>query len=149
MSIFSKVKNAKKAANQHKGPKNANAPPDASQPAPYKHIPTHAAVDAMSGAPSAWRASDRDAIKAVNIKRRSEMSRASSYISNGTTINRNDSYHTSDYFMPQPTQQTSLPKLETRRSGYQAYNHTGYVHSPLASQRKDFCFEFHHQSWLS
>lgn len=39
---------------------------------PYKHIPTHAAVDALSGAPSTWKVDDRMKIK-EHHKRRSQL----------------------------------------------------------------------------
>ncbi|KAF2084094.1 hypothetical protein K490DRAFT_59896 [Saccharata proteae CBS 121410] len=75
MSIFSKVKNAKKAASQHQHQKkdssssttststsgsSASSSTDSqdqqqpSAPKPYVHVPTHAARDAMVGAPSPY-----------------------------------------------------------------------------------------------
>ncbi|KAK5244332.1 hypothetical protein LTR16_007641, partial [Cryomyces antarcticus] len=79
MSIFSKIKGAKQAADQHKAP--PAAADDKPKPAPYKHVPTHAAVDALSGAPSSWKAEDRERIMAQN-KRRSAMTRTNSDLSN-------------------------------------------------------------------
>ncbi|MCJ1465521.1 hypothetical protein MMC07_004139 [Pseudocyphellaria aurata] len=90
MSIFSKIKGAKKAANEHKA---SIAKQSADAPAPYRHIPTHAAIDALSGAPSSWREEDRSAIKAQH-KRRSMMTRNDSGLSN---LRRNSSYNNSTY----------------------------------------------------
>ena len=138
MSIFSKIVGAKKAADQHKG---AQAQSSTAEPkkAPYKHIPTHAAIDAMAGAPAAFKDADREAIKYQN-KRRSAMSRNNSdwsaATSINTSINRNASY-TSNYT---DNSRASRPRLQTRRShvGFQGYD--GYSNpkpqigrSPLAS----------------
>ena len=94
MSIFSKIKGAKKAANKHKQELAKQNPADAKvAPVPYKHIPTHAAVDALSGAPSSWKEEDRSAIRAQH-KRRSMMMRNESGLS---TLKRNSSYNNSTY----------------------------------------------------
>ncbi|KAH6716132.1 hypothetical protein BKA61DRAFT_631602 [Leptodontidium sp. MPI-SDFR-AT-0119] len=69
MSIFSKLKASKKAAKDHKAAEKQKEP---AAVVPYKHTPTHAAVDALSGAPSSWSRDDRSKIKAQH-KRRSEM----------------------------------------------------------------------------
>ncbi|KAH7317635.1 hypothetical protein BKA65DRAFT_410481 [Rhexocercosporidium sp. MPI-PUGE-AT-0058] len=71
MSIFSKLKASKKAAKDHKAAEKQKDP-DAVVVVPYKHTPTHAAVDALSGAPSSWSRDDRPKIKEQH-KRRSEM----------------------------------------------------------------------------
>ncbi|KAF2836743.1 hypothetical protein M501DRAFT_228786 [Patellaria atrata CBS 101060] len=77
MSIFSKIKGAKKAADEHK----KTEPSDKPKPVPYKHIPTHAAQDALATAPASWNNAENKArIMAMN-KRRSTMSRANSEIS--------------------------------------------------------------------
>ncbi|KAI9866317.1 MAG: hypothetical protein M1813_001439 [Trichoglossum hirsutum] len=77
MSIFSKLRAAKRAADEVKSAEKEGSAQ--SQPAPYKHIPTHAAVDALSGAPSAWKAQDVPLIKAQH-RRRSQLSRTSSVV---------------------------------------------------------------------
>ncbi|KAH0537592.1 hypothetical protein FGG08_005624 [Glutinoglossum americanum] len=77
MSIFSKLRAAKRAADEAKGAEKESK--TKSQPAPYKHIPTHAAVDALSGAPSAWKAQDVPLIKAQH-QRRSQLSRTNSVV---------------------------------------------------------------------
>ena len=143
MSIFSKMSLAKKRAAEEKAKKAVSDKPPK---APYRHIPTHAAVDALNGAPSSWKNEDRVAIKKQN-KRRSEMSRNSSYLSQttlqNTSINRNSSYNSADTF----TSRTSQPRLEVRRShlgfqgleGYESqhprHSRFNMAKSPLASNR--------------
>lgn len=131
MSIFSKVRGAKKAADKHKGAKAQNVETEkVDKPVvPYRHVPTHAAIDALSGAPSSWKAQDKTAIKA-QYKRRSAMSRNSSNLSTVTTMQPGNSYQGSDW---------TSARLETRRShhgyhGYQSYQpESGIGKSPLAS----------------
>jgi len=55
MSFMSKLKGAKKAADTHKAKMETQDKPEA---APYKHVPTHAATDAMTSAPAGWKAED-------------------------------------------------------------------------------------------
>ncbi|OBW68330.1 MAG: DUF914-domain-containing protein [Aureobasidium pullulans] len=57
MSIISKLKGAKKAADDHK----AKAETQETKPAataPYRHVPTHAATDAMTSSPGGWKAEE-------------------------------------------------------------------------------------------
>lgn len=112
MSIFARIKGAKKAANKHKASIAKQSTDDA--PAPYRHIPTHAAVDALSGAPSSWREEDRSAIKAQH-KRRSMMTRNDSGISN---LKRNSSYNNSTYSNStyHGSDLGSIPPMPIRRS---------------------------------
>ena len=144
MSIFSKIKGAKKAAKDHKQAQQGAgvAPEIVDKPIPYKHVPTHAAIDAMAGAPASYKEADQAEIKATNEKRRSMMTQNSSAASTtlNTTLNRNSSYGSTSnfsYSRPMP------PRLEQRRSygangGY--YNNgtsSGYQTfqpSPLASK---------------
>lgn len=129
MSIFSKIKGAKKAADKHKQ-EQASAGKKEGQ-VPYRHIPTHAAVDALTGAPSSWREEDRAAIKHQH-KRRSMMSRNSSALS---TLHPSSSYAGSEFssygMMPAGGNSRPSPhRIDTRRS----YNSTShYQPSPLAS----------------
>ncbi|KAL8782102.1 MAG: hypothetical protein Q9213_005713 [Squamulea squamosa] len=95
MSIFSKIKGAKKAADKHKQAKSTEVPAEIKDtPVPYRHIPTHAAVDALTGAPASWREEDRAAIKHQH-KRRSMMTRNSSTFSG--TLHPSSSYTGSDF----------------------------------------------------
>ena len=150
MSIFSKLKASKKAAEQHKGAKAQKA--EEKPAVSYKHVVTHAAIDALSGAPSSWKEKDREEIKFQN-RRRSAMMRSNSNLSQvtnpivrnssnlsqvtsiNTNLNRNNSYMSSD----SSYSQVVPPKLETRKShiGYQGYNNYSNQigKSPLASNR--------------
>ncbi|CAD0087256.1 unnamed protein product [Aureobasidium vineae] len=57
MSIISKLKGAKKAADDHK----AKTDEQDTKPVatiPYKHVPTHAATDAMTSSPGGWKSEE-------------------------------------------------------------------------------------------
>lgn len=69
MGIFGKLKGAKKAADEHKA-QEAPSPEDVAKPR-YVHVPTHAARDAMSIAPSGWKGSDKELITQANKARMS------------------------------------------------------------------------------
>jgi hypothetical protein len=117
MSIFSKLSRAKKAAKNHKDAQQGPSAETVDKPVPYRHVVTHAAIDALSGAPSSWREADRLAIKATNEKRKT-LTRNSSGLS--STLPRVSSYGTASnysYSRPMP------PRTENRRS-YGA--HGGY-----------------------
>lgn len=79
MSIFSKVKNAKKAAEQHKRA-SSQAQADFKPLARYKHIPTHAAQDALSCAPTSWTVEESRAKISAAHRRKSDLSRKSSFV---------------------------------------------------------------------
>lgn len=91
MSIFSKLRRAKQAADSQKDKRAATT--EKPKAAPYKHIPTHAASDALLGAPATWREQDKKAIKKEH-QRRSQynLSRNPSSLSNVTTLNRDQSF---------------------------------------------------------
>lgn len=88
MSIFGKIKGAKKAADQKKAQGTEQKPPSQ----PYRHIPTHAAIDALGGAPPGHNAEDTAAIKAAHRDRRQRISRQSSMLSTATPMTRGDSF---------------------------------------------------------
>jgi len=71
MSIFQKLSQSRKAAKEHKS-KIAEKDESAAKPVKYRHVPTHAAVDALNNAPSTWKISDRPKIREQH-KRRSMM----------------------------------------------------------------------------
>jgi hypothetical protein len=56
MAFFSRLKKAKKAADQHKKATEQAAVAEETKPmpAPYKHVPVHAAQDALSATPTRW-----------------------------------------------------------------------------------------------
>ncbi|KAG9233683.1 hypothetical protein BJ875DRAFT_36934 [Amylocarpus encephaloides] len=102
MSVFSKIKQGRKAAKEHKA-KAAEKEDPTPVKVLYKHVPTHAAVDALSGAPSTWKQEDRSRIR-EHHQRRSQMtiSRTQSTLSTVSYANsapgpsvlpRNASYH--------------------------------------------------------
>lgn len=137
MSIFSKIRGAKKAADKHKKAKSTEIPVEQKDiPVPYRHIPTHAAIDALTGAPASWREEDRAAIK-YQHKRRSMITRNNSGMSSGGTLYHSGSYVGSDFssygMTAAPSTRPSSAKLDTRRS-YQGPGH--YQPSPLGSTRK-------------
>lgn len=109
MSIFSKLQRAKQAADSQKN-KKAAATESKPAPAPYRHVPTHAATDALLGAPATWRESDKKAIKAQH-KRRSEynLSRNPSSLSNVTTLNRDQSFTSKGWAHGAPDQRKHYP----------------------------------------
>jgi hypothetical protein len=114
MSVFSKIKLSRKAAKEHK---DKAVDKDAVVKVPYRHIPTHAAVDALSGAPSSWKQEDRSKIK-EHHNRRSQMviSRTGSSLS--TTSYMNSAAGPSSHAPPLP-----------RNSSYSSYNPTWYDRS--------------------
>ncbi|KAK4134375.1 hypothetical protein BT67DRAFT_497416 [Trichocladium antarcticum] len=71
MSVFSLLKRGRQAAKEHRAEKAAKDKKEAEKP-PYKHIPKHAATDALSGGPAGWREHDRQKIVEHN-KRRSAL----------------------------------------------------------------------------
>lgn len=133
MSVFSKLKMSKKAAKEHKA-KAAEKDKEPVITVPYKHVPTHAAVDALSGAPSSWKAEDRPKIKDHHHRRsQMAMSRTGSYLS---TV----SYMNAATPTAGPSSAPSLP----RNSSYSSYNPTwfdrtgdlqGYIEPPAKRYR--------------
>ncbi|XMA14968.1 hypothetical protein WAI453_007759 [Rhynchosporium graminicola] len=113
MSIFSILKASKKAAKEHKAAEKQKEP-DAVV-IPYKHTPTHAAVDALSGAPSSWSRHDASKIKAQH-KRRSEMvmSRTPSSLSTISFVN------------PSAAGPSSQPPPLPRSSSHSSFNPTWF-----------------------
>lgn len=111
MSVFSRIARSRKAAKEHKNKvAEKEKGPEQTVKAPYKHIPTHAAVDALSGAPSTWQAEDSSKIK-EHHKRRSQMviSRTGSSLSH----------------MSYAGSSSNMPPLP-RNSSYSSYNPTWF-----------------------
>lgn len=124
MSIFSKLKASKKAAKEHKLAAKEKDPNEVTK-IPYKHIPSHAAVDALSGAPSSWTRDDRSKIK-EHHQRRSQMviSRTGSQLS------------TTSYMNAAAGPSSQAPPLP-RNSSYSSYNPTWYDRSGDLYHEKD------------
>ncbi|TLS30294.1 hypothetical protein PpBr36_02968 [Pyricularia pennisetigena] len=71
MSVFGRFKKGRQAAKEHKAGLAEKQKAEEQKPA-YRHVPTHAAIDALAGAPSSWRDDDRVRIVEEN-RRRSAM----------------------------------------------------------------------------
>lgn len=71
MSVFSRIKRGRQAAKEHNA-KQAELQKKEEEKTPYRHIPSHAAIDALSGGPATWRETDRPKILEQN-RRRSAM----------------------------------------------------------------------------
>lgn len=115
MSVFSKLLMSRKAAKDVKAKQaEKEKTADATAKIPYKHTPTHAAVDALSGAPSSWKSEDRGKIM-EHHKRRSQMaiSRTASSLS------------TMSYMNSAAGPSSSAPPLP-RITSYSSYNPTWY-----------------------
>lgn len=67
MSIFALIRKGRQQAKDSK--KQPPKPEVQPVKVPYRHIPTHAAIDAVAGAPAACRAEDRPRIVAENRRR--------------------------------------------------------------------------------
>ncbi|KAI1828687.1 hypothetical protein F4861DRAFT_14419 [Xylaria intraflava] len=75
MSVFSIIKRGRAQAKEHNA-KQADKEKAEAAKIPYKHIPTHAATDALATAPSSWKQDDRSKIREQN-RRRSAMAASS------------------------------------------------------------------------
>ncbi|KAI0404209.1 hypothetical protein F4802DRAFT_259327 [Xylaria palmicola] len=71
MSVFSLIRRGRAQAKEHSA-KQADKDKTEAVKLPYKHVPTHAATDAIATAPSSWKHDDRSKIREQN-RRRSAM----------------------------------------------------------------------------
>ncbi len=71
MSVFSIIKRGRAQAKEHSA-KQADKDKVEAVKLPYRHVPTHAATDAIATAPSSWKQGDRSKIREQN-RRRSAM----------------------------------------------------------------------------
>jgi hypothetical protein len=146
MSVFSKIMMSRKAAKEAKEQKTVvKQKEEAVAKTPYKHVPTHAAVDALSGAPSTWKVDDRSKIR-EHHKRRSQMviSRTGSSLSNVSYMNaaagpssmpplpRNSSYNPTWFDRGGDVYYANEQKRQ-RPSRNHSYHDSGIGPSPLAS----------------
>lgn len=129
MSIFSKVKNAKKAADQHKHKQQEqrqSESDDKPKPQPYRHVPTHAAQDALSSAPSSWSVEESRAKVAAYNKRKS-ISRTNSEV----TLQSMQSSATFTPGMMRTLSDASIPSAMGRprpyRHSYSPYSYSAGV----------------------
>ncbi|KAF2972274.1 hypothetical protein GQX73_g1244 [Xylaria multiplex] len=77
MSVFSIIKRGRAQAKEHSA-KQADKDKAESVKLPYKHVPTHAATDAIATAPSSWKQDDRSKIREQNRRRSAMMASGSS-----------------------------------------------------------------------
>jgi len=134
MSIFSKIKGAKKVAEQHQGAKGNDG--EADEPPQYHHVPTHAAIDALSGAAESWKAADRVSIKVQNKRRSDMMSRTNSNLSVMSTGKRNSSNSGSEWgSTPVPTKRPELRGYQHSSGSWIGHSRTpsGNDITPVAS----------------
>lgn len=68
MSVFSMIKKGRQAAKEHAAKQAERQAAEAAK-APYKHVPRHAATDALSSGPSSHRETDRPKIMEQNRRR--------------------------------------------------------------------------------
>lgn len=129
MSIFSKVKNAKKAAEEHKRA-SSQAQAEIKPPTRYKHIPTHAAQDALSCAPTSWSVEESRAKISAAHRRKSDLSRKSNFVrtSSEPAMASRDYIHRTESDL-------SIDSVITkqRHSSYQSpspYTYSGYIPPP-------------------
>ncbi|ODA77952.1 hypothetical protein RJ55_06555 [Drechmeria coniospora] len=72
MSIFSHIRKSRQQAKEHSAMVAERRKKEEEEKVPYKHVPTHAATDAIASAPPGWREADRPRILEHN-RRRSAM----------------------------------------------------------------------------
>ncbi|KAK1255824.1 hypothetical protein MKX07_008083 [Trichoderma sp. CBMAI-0711] len=72
MSIFSRMKKSRQQAKEHNAKLAEQEKQEKTEKTPYRHVPTHAATDAIASAPPSWREADRQKIQEQN-RRRSAM----------------------------------------------------------------------------
>lgn len=76
MSIFSRMRKSRQQAKEHNAKLAQQEKKDDEAKTPYRHVPKHAATDAIASAPPSWREDDRQKIQEQN-RRRSAMAASS------------------------------------------------------------------------
>ncbi|KAL6893274.1 hypothetical protein GGI43DRAFT_424765 [Trichoderma evansii] len=121
MSIFSRLRKSRQQAKEHNA-KVAEQEKKEEVKTPYKHVPKHAATDAIASAPPSWREDDRQKIQEQN-RRRSAMA-ASGHSMNMPGVPRVGSNLS---YVSYPTDNNTTPTVRLPR----AYSYTGV--SPYTS----------------
>ncbi|XXG94444.1 dolichyl-phosphate beta-glucosyltransferase [Hypoxylon texense] len=100
MSVFSLIKRGRAQAKEQSAKKAEKAKEEAVK-LPYKHVVTHAALDALSGAPSGWKHTDRPKIMEQN-RRRTAMAASEANLAGMPRVGSSMSYvsHASVYSTP-------------------------------------------------
>ncbi|KAI1074931.1 hypothetical protein F5B20DRAFT_419046 [Whalleya microplaca] len=106
MSVFSLIKRGRAQAKEH-NTKKAEKVKEKPADVPYRHVVTHAAIDALSGAPSSWKYEDRPRIMEQN-KRRSAMTSSGTNLGGMPRVGSTLSYVS--YPSPYATPVVPLPK---------------------------------------
>ncbi|TGJ87178.1 hypothetical protein E0Z10_g1567 [Xylaria hypoxylon] len=78
MSVFSIIKRGRAQAKEHSA-KQVDKDQTESVKLPYKHVPTHAATDAIATAPASWKQNDRSKIREQNRRRSAMMANGTSH----------------------------------------------------------------------
>lgn len=138
MSIFSRVKKAKKAAEDHKKAAAADTEPKP-PPKPYKHVPTHAAQDALAATPTSFSPEEARVKIAAARRRKSEMNLSSLRSSHQSYNHSRDSSEISFSHRPLPRTRSNLSinALMKEASRPQAYPHSLPVHGRQAAQSSE------------
>lgn len=126
MSILSRFKGSKKASTRQP---ESKAGPRKPGPVPYRHVPTHAAADAMSGSSSGCKGEAKSAIKDAHKKR---MSRPTSSVSLSMYATNNRLLR--NYSQTTTTTQCSSTKPIQVHLGYMGYD--GFEESVTTSKTR-------------
>lgn len=135
MSIFAKIRSGKKAAEEHKAQQAAKDAAESTTqepPAPYHHVPKHAAQDAIAGTPGA---ADKDAIREAN-KQRVLYSRDTFYSASSPNLNLPRGARTPRAEDGSRSSSRARPPLQDRRShpGYASYQSLGLTQQERRSR---------------
>lgn len=115
MSIFSRMRKSRQQAKEHNA-KIAEQEKKETEKTPYKHVPTHAATDAIASAPPSWREADRQKIQEQN-RRRSAMAASGHHMNMPGAPRVGSSLSHVSY----PTDKSATPMVRLPR----AYSYTG------------------------
>ncbi|KAL6797691.1 hypothetical protein GGI42DRAFT_355721 [Trichoderma sp. SZMC 28013] len=115
MSIFSRMRKSRQQAKEHNA-KLAEQEKKEIEKTPYKHVPTHAATDAIASAPPSWREDDRQKIQEQN-RRRSAMAASGHHMNMPGAPRVGSSLSHVSY----PTDKSVTPMVRLPR----AYSYTG------------------------
>ncbi|KAL7916355.1 hypothetical protein GGI35DRAFT_35694 [Trichoderma velutinum] len=115
MSIFSRMKKSRQQAKEHNA-KLAEQEKKEVEKTPYKHVPTHAATDAIASAPPSWREDDRQKIQEQH-RRRSAMAASGHHMNMPGAPRVGSSLSHVSY----PTDKSATPMVRLPR----AYSYTG------------------------
>jgi hypothetical protein len=116
MSIFSSIKKSRQSAKSHNA-KLAEQKKMEESATPYRHVPTHAASDAIASAPPSWREADK--VRIVEQNRRRSAMAASGHHMNMPGTPRVGSSLSYVAYASDGTASSMVPPLP------RAYSHTG------------------------